>query len=269
LDEKDLESTMEKFKATPETGRLALLAGGIAAILASTCCLGPLVLVLLGVSGAWIGNLTALESYRPVFIGVALVALFFAYRRIFRPAQACAPGEVCAIAQVQTTYKVPRPGISLDSALGTSYVENVLRRIRMSNANKHDAGASEGARRATGEAPASSAGPGGGRWSAKRKVSVILELLRGADLETTSRKHRVTVATLSEWRDRFLAAGEGGLKSREVEVDEEEKRRLKSVVASVSVENELLREKIARLESGRPFAGGSREHEPHRLAFHP
>jgi transposase len=87
-------------------------------------------------------------------------------------------------------------------------------------------------------------------------VSVILELLRGADLETTSRKHRVTVASLSQWRDRFLAAGEGGLKSREVEVDEEEKRRLKSVVASVSVENELLREKIARLENGRPFAGG-------------
>lgn len=90
----------------PETGRLALFAGGVAAILASTCCLGPLVLVLLGVSGAWISNLTALEPYRPLFIGAALVALFFAYKRIFRPAQACAPGEVCAVPQVQTTYKI-------------------------------------------------------------------------------------------------------------------------------------------------------------------
>jgi hypothetical protein len=44
------------------------------------------------------------------------------------------------------------------------------------------------------------------------------------------------------------------LKSREAEVDDEEKRRLKSVVATVSVENELLREKIAHLENGRPLA---------------
>lgn len=79
--------------------------GGVAAILASTCCLGPLVLLLLGVSGAWIGNLTALEPYRPLFIVVAAAALFFASRQIFRPAVACRPGEVCAVPQVRTTYK--------------------------------------------------------------------------------------------------------------------------------------------------------------------
>ena len=122
----------------------------------------------------------------------------------------------------------------------------------MSTGNKHDSGAAEGARRATEQAPESSAG--GGRWSAKRKMSVILEMLRGADLEATSRKCRVTVATLSEWRDRFLASGEAGLKSREVAVDDEENRRLKSVVANLSIDNELLREKIARLEGNRPLA---------------
>jgi mercuric ion transport protein len=90
----------------PQNGRGALLAGGVAAILASTCCLGPLVLVALGISGAWIGNLTMLEPYRPVFIGAALVALFFASRRIFRPAQACKADEVCAIPQVRTAYKL-------------------------------------------------------------------------------------------------------------------------------------------------------------------
>ena len=42
------------------------------------------------------------------------------------------------------------------------------------------------------------------------------------------------------------------LKSRELDVEDEEKRRLKSAVANISVENELLREKIARLESNRP-----------------
>lgn len=88
-----------------QNGRGALFAGGLAAILASTCCLGPLLLVALGFSGAWIGNLTVLEPYRPIFIGVALAALFFAWRRIFRSPQACKPGEVCAIPQVRTTYK--------------------------------------------------------------------------------------------------------------------------------------------------------------------
>lgn len=91
-------------KRTVEKGTLA--AGGFAALLASTCCLGPLVLVMLGFSGAWIGNLTRLEPYRPYFIGAALVALFFAWRRIFRPVQACEPGEVCAIPQVRTSYKI-------------------------------------------------------------------------------------------------------------------------------------------------------------------
>ena len=89
----------------PQQGHRALVAGGLAAILASICCLGPLVLIALGFSGAWIGNLTVLEPYRPIFIGAALVAMFFAYRRIFRPAQACKSGEVCAIPQVRNTYK--------------------------------------------------------------------------------------------------------------------------------------------------------------------
>ena len=89
----------------PATGRGALYAGGLAAVLASTCCLGPLILLTLGFSGAWIGNLTALEPFRPYFIVAAMVALFFAYRQIFRPAVACKPGEVCAIPQVRTTYK--------------------------------------------------------------------------------------------------------------------------------------------------------------------
>lgn len=105
-------------------GRGALFAGGLAAILASTCCLGPLILVALGFSGARIGNLTALEPYRPIFIGVALVAMFFAWRRIFRPVQACKPDEVCAIPQVRTTYKIIFWGVSVLVliALGFPYV---------------------------------------------------------------------------------------------------------------------------------------------------
>jgi len=88
------------------SGGGALLAGGVAAILASAYCLGPLVLLAVGVSGAWIGNLTALEPYRPVFIVVAAAALVVAGRRIWRPQSACAPGEVCAVPQVRRVQKV-------------------------------------------------------------------------------------------------------------------------------------------------------------------
>ena len=90
----------------PQSGRGALFTGGLAALLASTCCLGPLVLITLGFSGAWIGNLTVLEPFQPIFIGVALVAMVFAWRRIYCPVQACSPGDVCAIPQVRATYKV-------------------------------------------------------------------------------------------------------------------------------------------------------------------
>ncbi len=89
----------------PQNGRGALFAGGLAAILASTCCLGPLVLVAPGFSGAWIGNLTVLEPYRPLFIGAALVALFFARSGFTGPCRH-ASREVCAIPQVRATYKL-------------------------------------------------------------------------------------------------------------------------------------------------------------------
>jgi mercuric ion transport protein len=87
------------------SGLKPLLAGGFAALLASTCCLGPLVLITLGISGAWISQLTLLEPYQPLFIGAALLALFFAWRRIWRPVTTCAPGEVCALPRVNRAYK--------------------------------------------------------------------------------------------------------------------------------------------------------------------
>src|SRR5215510_7971213 len=87
------------------SGGGALVAGGVTAILASVCCLGPLVLLAIGVSGAWIGNLTALEPYRPAFIVAAAVALVVAGRRIWRPQHACAPGEACAVPQVRRVQK--------------------------------------------------------------------------------------------------------------------------------------------------------------------
>ena len=87
-------------------GGKALIAGGISALLASACCLGPLVLIMLGISGAWIGSLTLLEPYQPWFMGVAAIALVVAGRRIWRPAVACDVGQVCERPMVNRSYKV-------------------------------------------------------------------------------------------------------------------------------------------------------------------
>ena len=97
--------TVQAARKMKGTESSVLAVGGVAAVLASTCCLGPLILVALGFSGAWIGNLAALEPYRPWFIAAAVVALFFAGRRIFRKAEDCSPGEICALPQTRRAYK--------------------------------------------------------------------------------------------------------------------------------------------------------------------
>jgi mercuric ion transport protein len=84
----------------------SLAAGGLAALLASACCLGPLVLISLGLGGAWVAQLQVLEPARPLFLGVALMALFFAYRRIYRPVAACLPGGACALPPAGRIYKI-------------------------------------------------------------------------------------------------------------------------------------------------------------------
>jgi transposase len=122
----------------------------------------------------------------------------------------------------------------------------------MSKERESASGATEGARRATGGAPEERR-DGRGRWSAKRKMAVVLRLLRGEDIETLSRELGVTAATLSGWREQSLIGMEANLKAREADVENEETQRLKSLVADLSMSNELLRERIHRLEAGRPL----------------
>ncbi|MCA0406035.1 MAG: mercury transporter MerT [Proteobacteria bacterium] len=74
----------------------SLVAGALAAIGASVCCVGPLVLLALGIGGAWIANLTALEPLRPWFIAATLLFLGLAFRRLYLQPQVCEPGAECA-----------------------------------------------------------------------------------------------------------------------------------------------------------------------------
>ena len=82
----------------------------------------------------------------------------------------------------------------------------------------------------------------------------VLRLLRGEDLDTVSRSLGVTAATLSGWRDAFLAAGEASLATRPATGEALETERLKARLGEMLLERELLEAKIALLESGRPLA---------------
>lgn len=91
----------EMLAASDETSdrkKTLFAAGGvIGAILASTCCIAPLVLVSLGISGAWIGNLTALEPYKPYFAAVTLIFIGLGFRQVyFKAKPACVDGSYCA-----------------------------------------------------------------------------------------------------------------------------------------------------------------------------
>ena len=93
----------------------------------------------------------------------------------------------------------------------------------------------------------------GGRMSRQRKREAVLRLLRGEDLETLSRALGVTAATLSGWRDTFLAAGEASLATRPTTGEGLESERLKAKLGEMLLERELLDAKIAALEANRPL----------------
>ncbi len=78
------------------TNTPSLLAATLAAVGASLCCVGPFVLLMLGVGGTWIGSLTAMEPYRPLFFGVTLLFLSLAFYKLYLQPQVCTPGTPCA-----------------------------------------------------------------------------------------------------------------------------------------------------------------------------
>lgn len=89
----------------PRLSAAALGAAAGAALLASLCCIAPLALVLVGISGAWIGQLAAFQRYQPYFVAAAAVALFFAWRKIWR-APSCDDGRACAAPKAKRAQKI-------------------------------------------------------------------------------------------------------------------------------------------------------------------
>jgi len=89
--------------------------------------------------------------------------------------------------------------------------------------------------------------------SRQRKRDAVLRLLRGEDLETVSRSLGVTAATLTAWRDSFLAGGEAALAARPTDGETLESERLKARLGEMLLQHELLEQKITSLEGGRPL----------------
>ena len=87
-------------------GPLVAAGGILGALAASSCCILPLVLFSLGISGAWIGRLTALAPYKPYFVAVTLGLLGYGFYLVYlKPKQVCADGS-CARPLPNTIVKV-------------------------------------------------------------------------------------------------------------------------------------------------------------------
>jgi mercuric ion transport protein len=90
----------------PRKGLVAA-AGVFGAVLASSCCIGPLVLLTLGVSGAWIGNLTMLEPFKPIFIAITMLFLGLGFWQVYlKPKKVCAEGSYCATSTSDRVVKI-------------------------------------------------------------------------------------------------------------------------------------------------------------------
>ena len=96
-------------------------------------------------------------------------------------------------------------------------------------------------------------GRGAKRFSVQRKMAVVARLLRGEPVELVARETTVSVARLTEWRERALEGAASALKERERDDRDDEIARLKSKVGEITMDNELLYAKIAAMEGRRPL----------------
>jgi transposase-like protein len=94
-----------------------------------------------------------------------------------------------------------------------------------------------------------------GRYTARRKAEAVVPLLKGEDLDTLSRELGVTAATLSEWRDAFLAVAKANLKNHEPTPADDENMRLQARGGELTMSLEVVREKAVP----RPWLGPSRQ----------
>ena len=91
-------------RPAPESASIA--AGAVSALGASACCVLPLMLVSVGVGGAWVAQLRELERFYYAFIAVSLGAFGFAFYRLYLKPAPCAPDTACATSAVRSRQRI-------------------------------------------------------------------------------------------------------------------------------------------------------------------
>lgn len=97
---------MDSTKINNRSYVSSTIAAGLAAIGASVCCIGPLVLLALGIGGTWISYLTAFEPYQPLFVTITLVFLFLSFRKLYILPRQCSDSETCALPSVLRNQRI-------------------------------------------------------------------------------------------------------------------------------------------------------------------
>ncbi len=89
-------------KTTPWLGIGAVLA----AIGASACCVGPLLLLSLGIGGAWMSTLTSMTAVRPFFLILTLIFIWMGFMKLYLSEEDCKEGDICVSPKVQRNQRI-------------------------------------------------------------------------------------------------------------------------------------------------------------------
>lgn len=118
-----LSEPQSRGEVAPGAG-LAAVGGILAALGAASCCVLPFALFMLGVSGAWIGDLTALEPYQPIFAAAALGFVGLGAWQLHRKSKLACAGGYCAIPQSHRIARIGlwTGGVLVVAAVGFPYV---------------------------------------------------------------------------------------------------------------------------------------------------
>jgi mercuric ion transport protein len=93
----DVAQESDPMESSLRKAGLASIGGILAALAAASCCVVPFTLFTLGIGGAWISNLTALEPYQPIFAAITFGFLGYGFYLVYRkPKAACAEDSYCA-----------------------------------------------------------------------------------------------------------------------------------------------------------------------------
>jgi mercuric ion transport protein len=114
---------------TPKAFRWATAGGIVGALGIASCCLLPLILLSLGLGGAWVGRLTALAPFKPLFIVLAVALLGYGHYLVyFASKKACIDGNTCPTPRTTRRMKVVLWAATALAivGLGIEYVEPYL-----------------------------------------------------------------------------------------------------------------------------------------------